>query len=151
MCWMGTDTKYGSQMPISELLQVVAEIESTSGLSIYDILMYFQEGYILQEQPVRKQFYNIGGYIYYERTEQCFIFGCADTSKSAKQLMDAFTFSNMHELSKVSRAERTVYLKDGRIFKFTSMTSNNRIVRNLRNWNIYSGKAFEEEFLNDNK
>lgn len=47
MCWMGTDTKYGSQMPISELLQVVAEIESTSGLSIYDILMYFQEGYIL--------------------------------------------------------------------------------------------------------
>lgn len=75
----------------------------------------------------------------------------ADTSKSAKQLMDAFTFGNMHELSKVSRAERTVYLKDGRIFKFTSMTSNNRIVRNLRNWNIYSGEAFEEEFLNDNK
>jgi len=75
----------------------------------------------------------------------------ADTLKSAKQLMDAFTFSNMHELSKVSRAERTVYLKDGRIFKFTSTTSNNRIARNLRNWNIYSGKAFEEEFLNDNK
>lgn len=50
-------------MPISELLQVVAEIESTSGLSIYDILMYFQEGYIFQEQPVRKQFYNIGGHI----------------------------------------------------------------------------------------
>lgn len=75
----------------------------------------------------------------------------ADTLKSAKQLMDAFTFSNMHELSKVSRVERTVYLKDGRIFKFTSTTSNNRIVRNLRNWNIYSGKAFEEEFLNDNK
>lgn len=75
----------------------------------------------------------------------------ADTLKSAKQLMDAFTFSNMHELSKVSRAERTVYLKDGRIFKFTSTTSNNRIVRNLRNWNIYSGKAFEEEFLNDDK
>ena len=75
----------------------------------------------------------------------------ADTSKSAKQLMDAFTFRNMHELSKVSRAERTVYLKDGRIFKFTSMTSNNRIVRDIRNWNIYSGKAFEEEFLNDNK
>lgn len=75
----------------------------------------------------------------------------ADTLKSAKQLMDAFTFSNMHELSKVSRAERTVYLKDGRIFKFTSMTSNNQFVRNLRNWNIYSGRAFEEEFLNDGK
>lgn len=75
----------------------------------------------------------------------------ADTLKSAKQLMDAFTFSNMHELSKVSRAERTVYLKYGRIFKFTSMTSNNRFVRNLRNWNIYSGRAFEEEFLNDGK
>lgn len=75
----------------------------------------------------------------------------ADTLKSAKQLMDAFAFNNMYELSKVSRAERTVYLKDGRIFKFTSMTSNNRIVRDLRNWNIYSGKAFEEEFLNDNK
>lgn len=74
-----------------------------------------------------------------------------DTSKSANQLMDAFAFSNMHELSKVSRAERTVYLKDGRIFKFTSMISNNRIVRNLRNWNIYSGRAFEEEFLNDDK
>lgn len=74
-----------------------------------------------------------------------------DTSKSAKQLMDAFTFRNMHELSKVFRAERTVYLKDGRIFKFTSMTSNNRSVRYLRNWNIYSGEAFEEEFLNDNK
>lgn len=71
----------------------------------------------------------------------------ADTLKSAKQLMDAFTFSNMHELSKVSRAERTVYLKDGRIFKFTSMTSNNRFIRNLRNWNIYSGEAFEEEFF----
>lgn len=75
----------------------------------------------------------------------------ADTLKSAKQLMDAFTFSNMHELSKVSRAERTVYFKDGRIFKFTSITSNNSVVRNRRNWNIYSGEAFEEEFLNDNK
>lgn len=74
-----------------------------------------------------------------------------DTPKSAKQLMDAFTFSNMHELSKVSRAERTVYLKDGRIFKFTSRTSNNSIVRGRQNWNIYSGEAFEEEFLNDNK
>lgn len=74
-----------------------------------------------------------------------------DTQKSAKQLMDAFTFSNMHELSKVSRAERTVYLKDGRIFKFTSRTSNNSIVRGRQNWNIYSGEAFEEEFLNDNK
>lgn len=75
----------------------------------------------------------------------------ADTLKSAKQLMDAFTFSNMHKLSKVSRAERTVYLRDGRIFKFTSNTSKNLIGRNQRNWNIYSGKAFEEEFLNDNK
>ena len=75
----------------------------------------------------------------------------ADTLKSAKQLMDAFTFSNMHELSKVSRAERTVYLKDGRIFKFTSNASNNSIVRGRRNWNIYSGRAFEEEFLNDDK
>ena len=74
-----------------------------------------------------------------------------DTLKSAKQLMDAFTFSNMHELSQVSRAECTVYLKDGRIFKFTSMTSKNRIVRNRRNLNMYSGRAFEEEFLNDNK
>lgn len=71
----------------------------------------------------------------------------ADTLKSAKQLMDAFTFSNMHELSKVSRAERTVYLKDGRIFKFTSTTSNNSIVRGRQNWNIYSGEAFEEEFF----
>lgn len=75
----------------------------------------------------------------------------ADTLKSAKKLMDAFTFNNMHELSKVSRAERTVYLKDGRIFKFTSRTSNNSIVRGRQNWNIYSGRAFEEEFLNDNK
>lgn len=75
----------------------------------------------------------------------------ADTLKRAKQLMDAFTFSNMHELSKVSRAERTVYLKDGRIFKFISTTSKNSIVRGRRNWNIYSGEAFEEEFLNDNK
>lgn len=75
----------------------------------------------------------------------------ADTLKSAKQLMDAFTFGNMHELSKVSRAECTVYLKDGRIFKFTSMTSNNLIARDLRNWNIYGGEAFAEEFLNDNK
>lgn len=67
----------------------------------------------------------------------------AETSKRAKQLM--------HELSKVSRAERTVYLRDGRIFKFTSMTSKNSIGRNRRNWNIYSGGAFEEEFLNDDK
>lgn len=28
---MGINTKYGSQMPISELLQVVAEIESSLG------------------------------------------------------------------------------------------------------------------------
>ena len=63
MSWIGSDTKYGSQMPISELLQVVAEIEYTSELSIYDILMYFQEGYTLQEQPVRKQFYDIGEHI----------------------------------------------------------------------------------------
>lgn len=63
MKWMGINTKYGSQMPISELLQVVAEIEDLSGLSIYDIFMYFKEGYALQEQPVRKQFYNIGGHI----------------------------------------------------------------------------------------
>lgn len=75
----------------------------------------------------------------------------ADTLKSAKQLMDAFTFSNIHKLSRVSRAECTVYFKDGRIFKFTSTTSNNSIVRGRRNWNIYSGRAFEEEFLNDNK
>lgn len=75
----------------------------------------------------------------------------AETSKRAKQLMDAFAFGNMHELSKVSRAERTVYLRDGRIFKFTSMTSKNSIGRNRRNWNIYSGGAFEEEFLNDDK
>nr|DAR18127.1 MAG TPA: hypothetical protein [Caudoviricetes sp.] len=75
----------------------------------------------------------------------------ADTLKSAEQLMDAFAFGNMHELSKVSRAERTVYLRDGRIFKFTSNTSKNLIGRNRRNWNIYSGRAFEEEFLNDNK
>lgn len=74
-----------------------------------------------------------------------------DTPKSAKQLMDVFAFNNMHELSKVSRSECTVYLKDGRIFKFTSRTSNNSIVRGRQNWNIYSGEAFEEEFLNDNK
>lgn len=65
--------------------------------------------------------------------------------------MDAFAFGNMHELSKVFRAERTVYLRDGRIFKFTCITSNNSIVRGRQNWNIYSGEAFEEEFLNDNK
>lgn len=63
MKWMGINTKYGSQMPISELLQVVAEIENTSGLSIYDVLMCFQEGYTLQEQPVRKQFYDIREHI----------------------------------------------------------------------------------------
>lgn len=75
----------------------------------------------------------------------------AETLKSAEQLMDAFAFGNMHELSKVSRAERTVYLRDGRIFKFTCIRSKNLIGRNRRNWNIYSGGAFEEEFLNDNK
>ena len=58
---------------------------------------------------------------------------------------------DMKKSSSEKRAERTVYLKDGRIFKFTSLTSNNRIVRDLRNWNIYGGEAFEEEFLNDNK
>lgn len=60
MKWIARNTKYGSQMPISELLQVVAEIEGVSGVSIYDILMYFKEGYTLQEQPVRKHFYDIG-------------------------------------------------------------------------------------------
>ena len=63
MKWMGINTKYGSQMPISELLQVVAEIEDLSGLSIYDIFMNFKEGYTLHEQPVRKQFYDIGEHI----------------------------------------------------------------------------------------
>lgn len=66
MKWIGTKTKYGSQMPISELLQVVAEIENTSGLSIYDVLMCFQEGYTLQEQPVRKSLYNMEGFKHYE-------------------------------------------------------------------------------------
>lgn len=56
MKWIARNTKYGSQMPISELLQVVAEIEGVSGVSIYDILMYFKEGYTLQEQT--------GSYIY---------------------------------------------------------------------------------------
>ncbi len=74
-----------------------------------------------------------------------------ETLKSAEQLMDAFAFGNMHKLSKVSRAERTVYLRDGRIFKFTSNTSKNLVGQNRQNWNIYSGEAFEEEFLNDNK
>ena len=63
MKWMGINTKYGSHMPISELLQVVAEIEDLSGLSIYDIFMYFKERYTLQAQPVRKQFYDIGEHI----------------------------------------------------------------------------------------
>lgn len=66
MKWIGTKTKYGSQMPISELLQVVAEIEDVSGLSIYDILMYFKEGHILQEQPVKKSLYNMEGFKHYE-------------------------------------------------------------------------------------
>lgn len=58
MSWMRTDTKYGSQMPISELLQVVAEIEDLSGLSIYDIFMYFKEGYTLRKiQPDEKDLY----------------------------------------------------------------------------------------------
>lgn len=63
MKWIARNTKYGSQMPISELLQVVAEIEGVSGVSIYDIFMYFKERYTLQEQPVRKQFYDIGEHI----------------------------------------------------------------------------------------
>lgn len=52
-------------MPISELLQVVAEIEDVSGLSIYDILMYFKEGCILQEQPVKKSLYDMEGFKHY--------------------------------------------------------------------------------------
>ena len=65
MKWMAINTKYSLQMSISELLQVVAEIEDLSGLSIYDIFMYFKEGYTLKEQPVKKkkQFYDIGEHI----------------------------------------------------------------------------------------
>lgn len=56
MKWMGINTKYGSQMPISELLQVVAEIEHTSELSIYDILMYFKEGYTFRNSLLENNF-----------------------------------------------------------------------------------------------
>ena len=48
MKWMGINTKYSLQMPISELLQVVAEIEDLSGLSIYDIFIMFSKGYTMK-------------------------------------------------------------------------------------------------------
>lgn len=75
----------------------------------------------------------------------------ADNMKSAEQLMVSFVFRYMYNLSRVSKADHTVYFTDGRIFKFTSKTSKNSIGRNRRNWNIYSSEAFEEEFLNDSK
>lgn len=43
MEWNGTTTKYGCEMPISELLTIVADIEKLSGLSIYDILMFLMK------------------------------------------------------------------------------------------------------------
>ena len=60
MRWNGTDTKYGCEMPVSELLKVVAEIENVSGLSIYDILMFLNEGYTLRKiQPDEKDLYTV--------------------------------------------------------------------------------------------
>lgn len=43
MEWNCTTTKYGCEMPISELLTIVAAIENLSGLSIYDILMFLMK------------------------------------------------------------------------------------------------------------
>lgn len=74
----------------------------------------------------------------------------ADNTEKAVQLMDAFTFSHIHDLSRVSRINRAVYFKDGRIFKFISKAARSLIV-SRQNWNIYSSTAFEKEFLNDNK
>lgn len=74
----------------------------------------------------------------------------ADSMKKAVQLMDTFVFSHMNDLSRVSKAAHTVYFTDGRIFKFTSKISDNSI-RGRRNWNTYSDRAFEEEFLNGDK
>lgn len=60
MEWNGTTTKYGCEMPISELLTIVADIEKLSGLSIYDILMFFNEGYTLRKiQPDEKDLYTM--------------------------------------------------------------------------------------------
>lgn len=70
----------------------------------------------------------------------------ANNEQKALRLMDALTFSHMHDLSRVSRAERTIYFKDGKIFKFSSEADRNLTV-GRRNWNIYSSRAFEEEFL----
>lgn len=40
------------------------------------------------------------------------------TVKRSYYLMDELAFQNMYKLSKVSRKERTVYFRDGRIFRF---------------------------------
>ena len=61
MGWYYTNTKYGCEMPVSELLKVVADIEYVSGLSIYDILMFLKEGYTLQKVE-QSSFYDMEGF-----------------------------------------------------------------------------------------
>lgn len=49
-----------------------------------------------------------------------------------------------------SRKERTVYFRDGRIFRFVGADERSAFIGRY-NWNKLYEKEFEEEFLNDNK
>ncbi len=61
MGWYYLNTIYDCEMPVSELLEVVADIEYISGLSIYDILMFLKEGYTLQKVE-QSSFYDMKGF-----------------------------------------------------------------------------------------
>lgn len=84
-----------------------------------------------------------------KQNEVLYLVMCSTVERSY-YLMDELAFQNMYKLSKVSRKERTVYFRDGRIFRFVGAYEKSAFI-GRNNWNTYSDEAFEEEFLNDNK
>ena len=72
------------------------------------------------------------------------------TVERSYYLMDELAFQNMYKLSKVSRKERTVYFRDGLIFRFVGADERSAFIGRYNWYKLYE-KEFEEEFLNDNK
>ena len=84
-----------------------------------------------------------------KQNEVLYLIMCSTVEKSY-YLMDELAFQNMYKLSKVSRKERTVYFRDGRIFRFVGTAERTAFIGS-RNWNKLDEKEFEEGFLNDDK
>ena len=80
-----------------------------------------------------------------KQNEVLYLIICNTVARSYS-LMDALVSQNMYKLSRVSREERTVYFRDGRIFRFVGADERTAFIGVL-SWNKLDEKEFEEEFL----